>query len=74
MQNIAYLMFFMLTKHSFYSFSYLTPYNFVFCRNEENETKNKQFGLELNKICKKESVVATTRLYVCDHRLIEDEY
>ena len=29
----------------------------VFCKNEENETKSKQFGQELRKICKEEVVV-----------------
>ena len=31
----------------------------VFCKNEENETKSKQFGQELRKICKEEVVVMT---------------
>ena len=31
----------------------------VFCKNEENETKSKQFGQELRKICKEEVVVVT---------------
>ena len=67
MQNIAYFMFFMLTKHFFYSFSYLTPYNCVFCRNEENETKSKQFEQEMRKICNEEVVVTTTSLWSQPH-------
>ena len=50
----------MLTKHPSYSFSCLTPYICVFCRNEENKTKSKQFEHELRKICKEESMVVTT--------------
>ena len=49
----------MLTKHISHSFSCLTLYIFLFCRNKENETKSKKFGQELRKICKEEAVVAT---------------
>ena len=35
------------------------PYICVFCRNEENEIKSKQFGQELRKICKEEVMVVT---------------
>ena len=63
MQNIAYFMILMLTKHPSYSFSCLTPYICVFCRNEENEMKSKQFGQELKKLCGEEVVVR-------DHRIL----
>ena len=46
-----------LTKHPSYSFSCVTPYICVFCRNEENEMKSKQFGPELSKLCKEEVMV-----------------
>ena len=49
----------MLTKHPSHSFSCLTPYICVCCRNEENELKSKRFGQELRKFCKEEVVVAT---------------
>ena len=64
MQNIAYFMILMLTKHPSYSFSCLTPYICVFRRNKENEMKNKQFGQGLKNLCKEEVVVATTTLMV----------
>ena len=31
----------------------------VFCRNEENEMKSKEFGEEMRKICSEEGVVTT---------------
>ena len=49
----------MLTKHPSYSFSCLTPYLCVFCRNEENVMKSKQYGQELKNLCMEESMVAT---------------
>ena len=49
----------MLTKHPSNSFSGLTPYICVFCRNEEKEMKSKQFDQELRKVCSEEVVVAT---------------
>ena len=67
-QNIAYFMILLLTKHPSYSFSCLTHYICVFCRNEENEMKSKQFGPELRKICKEKAVVATIGPYGSDPR------
>ena len=57
----------MLTKHPSYSFSCFTLSLCVFCRNEENETKSKQFEQELKKLCKEESMVVTTSVYGHDH-------
>ena len=58
-QNISYFMILMLTEHPSYSFSCLTPYICVFCRNKENKMKSKQFGQDLKKLCKEEAVVVT---------------
>ena len=63
----------MLTKHPSYSFSGLAPYICVFCRNEENETKSKQFGQELSKLCKEEVVVATIGFYGRDYMSMQAE-
>ena len=57
----------MLTKHPSYSFSCLTPYNYVFYRNEENKTKSKRFGQEMRKLCMEEAMVVTIAIYGCDH-------
>ena len=64
----------MLTKHSFYLFSCITPYNYVFFRNKENERKNKQFGREKVHSCDLEqpwSGPQKTKIAVnhhgCDH-------
>ena len=46
----------MLSKRTSYLFLCLIPYNCVFCRNEENETKSKQFGQEIRKLCSEEVV------------------
>ena len=54
----------MITKHLSYSFSCLTPYIFVFCRNEENETKSKQFVQGLKILWMEESMVVTTTFMV----------
>ena len=67
MQNIAHFMLMMLTQHPSYSFSCLTASLCVFCRNEENKTKIKQFGQELKELCKKEAMVATIAVYGRDH-------
>ena len=56
----------MLTKHPSYSFSCLTPYICVFCINDENETKIKQFRQQLTKLCNKEGVVAIINQYEKD--------
>ena len=64
MQNILYFVILMLTKHPSYSFSCLTPYNCVFCRNIENETKSKQFGQEMRKLSIEEAVVTTIALWL----------
>ena len=61
-------MVFMLTKYPSYSFSCLTPYICVFCRNEENKMKNKQFRQEMKNLCKEEAMVATTTLMVATIR------
>ena len=61
-------MFFMLTKHPYYSFSCLTPYIFVFFRNKENKTNRKQFGKKLKKLCNEEVMVATIAIYGHNHR------
>ena len=60
-------MFLMITKNPSYSFSCITPYICVFCRNEENKMKSKQFGQENEKVmhgrthdCDHTCVVATT--------------
>ena len=58
----------MLTKYPSYSFSCLTPYICVFCRNEENKMKSKQFRQDLKKLCKEEVIVVTTGFYGRDHR------
>ena len=57
------LLVFMLTMYPSYSFSCLTHYICVFCRNEENKMKSKQFGQGLKNMCKEEVVVATTTLW-----------
>ena len=57
-------MFLMVTKPPSYLFSCLTSYICVFCRNEENKTKNKQFGQEIKNMCKEELVVETITLTV----------
>ena len=56
-----------------YSFSCLTAYMCVFCRNEENETKSKIFGQYLKNLCKEEVVVATIGFYGHDHRSMQEE-
>ena len=48
-----------LTQNPSYSFSCLFPSLRVFCRNEENKKKIKQFRQELKELCKKEAMVAT---------------
>ena len=63
----------MLTKHPSYLFSSLTPYICVFCRNEENETKSKQFGEESSKLCKEEVVITTLGFYGHDHSSNQEE-
>ena len=40
-------MFLMLTKHPSYSFSFVTPYISVFCRNEES-VQGRSYGLNHN--------------------------
>ena len=44
------------------------PYICVFCRNEENEMKNKKFGQELKNLYKKKAVVMTITLMVVTTR------
>ena len=61
-------MFLMLTKHPFYSFSYLTPYNYVFCRNEDNEAKSKKYGQKMRKLCMEEAIVVTKAIYSHDYK------
>ena len=73
MQKIAYFMILMLTKHPSYSFSCLNPYICVFCINEENEMKIKQFGQELKKLCDEEVMVMTNRFYGRNHRAKSQE-
>ena len=58
----------MLTKHPSYSFSCLTTFLCVFCRNEETEMKSKQFGQEMKKLCSEEVVITTIGFYGHDHR------
>ena len=50
--------------------SCLTPSLCVFCRNKENKTKIKQFGKDLKKLCKEKDMVATTKFYGCDHKIL----
>ena len=57
-------MFFILTKHPSYSFSCITPCICVFCRNEENDTKSKQFGQEMRRLCLEELMVSTTVVWL----------
>ena len=57
----------MLTKHSFELFSFLIPYSYVFCGNEEVKTKSKQFGQEKKK-AEKIFTVATWNNHDCGNK------